>query len=566
MGFDFGGSRREPPYVGARPVDPDEKVVETKSSFFSAAQVDGAAPAPRAVADESQAGAPRLRRLRPRVPARLSWLWTVARLRVRGDRPLAVPRAETAESALEPRIRRWSPGIAAGLSFVWPGLGQLFLGRRSRAAILAVPALLAALVAAIQLNQPLWFILSLWDPSYVAAVVVVAVGLGAWRVLAIADAFLSASRRSRPGRAGVTFAVVLIVMVVATHGLFVAGTWAWYQASVDVQNNGLIPNATDSPPPLSGNVLPSPSGDLSPSPPDTNFITPTASAETPVPTPGRNPDRVTIVLIGFDSLAGREGSANTDTMMLISIDKKTEKVSIVSVPRDTTSFFLYFGGQAGPTFKLNTLWVTASSRNWRGPDKPLQTVENEIGYLVGVPVDYYAAVSLAGMGAMIDTLGGIDIYNSQYINDPGTGITMGIGQVHLNGATAMLYVRSRENGGSDYKRAARQQALLVALEKKVVSPSGLARLPKLLSMAGKVIETDFPLSTARDYVTYAQNISGIQDCVLGPPYSIHPDTSTTGGKWTTYLDMTLLAGLSIDMFGQDSRYYGSGIPPAPCQS
>ena len=85
-------------------------------------------------------------------------------------------------------------------------------------------------------------------------------------------------------------------------------------------------------------------------------------------------------------------------------------------------------------------------------------------------------------------------------------------------------------------------------------------------MAGKVIETDFPLSTARDYVTYVQNISSIQNCVLGPPYSVHPDTSTTGGKWTTYLDMTLLAGLSIDMFGQDSRYYGSGIPPAPCQN
>jgi hypothetical protein len=40
----------------------------------------------------------------------------------------------------------------------------------------------------------------------------------------------------------------------------------------------------------------------------------------------------------------------------------------------------------------------------------------------------------------------------------------------------------------------------------------------------------------------------------------------TGGKWTTYLDLRLVGGVSLDMFGQDSTYYGQpGVTAAPCQ-
>ena len=45
---------------------------------------------------------------------------------------------------------------------------------------------------------------------------------------------------------------------------------------------------------------------------------------------------------------------------------------------------------------------------------------------------------------MINAIGGVDIYNERGINDPSTGIQMGVGPVHLNGALAILYVRSRE--------------------------------------------------------------------------------------------------------------------------
>ena len=106
----------------------------------------------------------------------------------------------------------------------------------------------------------------------------------------------------------------------------------------------------------------------------------------------------------------------------------------------------------------------------------------------------------------------------------------------------------------------------MALEHKIASPSGITRLPTLLKLAATYIGTDFPFGTANKYVSSVQNIKHVVGCVLGPPYSIHPDPSVTGGKWTTYLDLWLVGGVSVDMFGQDSTYYGQpGVTAAPCQ-
>ncbi|MGA3030006.1 MAG: LCP family protein [Candidatus Limnocylindrales bacterium] len=472
--------------------------------------------------------------------------------------PKREPESEPVPEAVSAGRKR-SPAIAAGLSFLWPGLGQFFLGRRRAAAAFAVPAFVLAIVAAIQLSQgALMFAASLWDQSYFVAVAGAAVVFGAWRILAVGHAFLSASEKGRPRPLEFAAVAALLALVLAMHGLFVAGAWAWYDTSVSIQNNDIFAVGSTSP----GATTPA----SEPTPVDTSSFVPygVTPSGSPAPTQSPNPNRMTFLLIGSDFVTGRTHSL-TDTLMLVSIDLSTEKVSFVSVPRDTSNFDLYYGGWVGPTFKINTLLNSAGTKYLRSPDPPMKTLENEIGFLVGVPVNYYAALDLNGFAKMVDALGGIDIVNQRAINDPSTGIVMAPGPVHLDGATAMLYVRSRENGGSDYLRSARQQTLLVALEHKVVSPAGLGQLGTLLSLAGKTIGTDFPLSKARDYVSAAQRVSSIESCVLGPPYSYHPDTSTTGGTWTSRLDMARVANLSVEMFGKDSRYYGQpGVVPAPC--
>jgi LCP family protein required for cell wall assembly len=427
--------------------------------------------------------------------------------------------------------------------------------------VFAVPAVAFVLWVLLQLDQGgLFFAASLWDGTYAATAIAIVCVFGAWRAASVGHAFYLGLRGRRPRTLEYGVAAVLIAAIVAMHGLFVAGAWAWYQTAQSIQSNDLLAEVT-----ATGSPAPA-----SPTPADTFPVQPSATATsspTPEPSPTRppNPNRLTFLIVGVDFTSGRDHSL-TDTLMVVSADTGTGRVEMVSVPRDTSNFDLYFGGAVGPTFKINTLLNMAGTGRLVSPDTPIKTLENEIGFIVGIPVDYYALLDLDGFARMIDLVGGVDVYNSRAINDPATGIVMGVGPVHLDGPEAVLYVRSREGaGGSDYQRASRQQSLLVALERKVVSPAVLPKFGTLLSLAGKTIATDFPLKTARNYVSAAQHVKVIDSCVLGPPYSYHPDTSTTGGTWTSRLDLARVANLSVQFFGPESRYYGqSGVAAAPC--
>ncbi len=469
-----------------------------------------------------------------------------------------------AAEALPPGSRGHSPAVAAGLSFLWPGLGQLVLGRRLAAALLSLPTLAVLVLGILQFRQGLiYFAASLWDESYFLAVAAAVGGFGAWRILAVGHAFMTASsgRRARPVE--VAFVAALLISIVSMHGLFVAGAWAWYDTSVAAQDVDQFAVASPSSRPT---PTPTPTPNPTPTPVDTGLFHPYASTgPSPEPTTEPSSNRITFLIVGIDFMTGRAHWL-TDTMILVSIDTSTEKVAIVSVPRDTSNFDLYYGGWVGPTFKLNYLMTAAGSASFGSPDPPMKTLENEIGFLVGVRVDYYAAVDLEGFSKMIDAIGGVDVVNKRAINDPFTGTFVPAGPVHLDGPNALKYVRSREGAGdSDYTRAARQQDVLVAVQHKVTSPAVLPALPSLLSLAGQTVKTDFPMNTAKNYVAAATHVSATEQCVLGPPYSYHPASSTTGGTWTSRLDPTLVANLSVEMFGQDSRYYGQpGVVPTRC--
>ncbi len=436
-----------------------------------------------------------------------------------------------------------------------------------------MPTLVLTVWAVVQLTHGLWWVgASMLDESFALTVAVLVVLAGALRVAATAHAFLSVPRTPRfhfrPVEAGIV--VALLVTIVGMHAYVAADAWLVHQADLDIANNNSHFAAIASPGPTA-----SPSAEQTstpiPTPVDLSAFHPAptvARSLEPAAVRTKNPDRITFMIAGTDSMPGRAfANAITDTMMLVSMDTKTGKVTMVSVPRDTSGFDLYYGGWAESGLKLNELVNKLINGYYKSPDTPMVTLKKEIGFLVGIPVDYYAAIDLGGLSSMINAIGGVDVYNEQAVIDASTGISVGVGTLHLNGALAILYVRSREGaGGSDYKRAARQQAVLAALEKKVASPGVLPNLSNLISLAGQVIATDFPLQNARDYVPFAQNVTSISNCVLGPPYSYHPDTSTTGGTWTSRLDMALVANVSVGLFGSESAYYGlPGVVAAPCQ-
>jgi LCP family protein required for cell wall assembly len=246
---------------------------------------------------------------------------------------------------------------------------------------------------------------------------------------------------------------------------------------------------------------------------------------------------------------------------------------MVSVPRDSASFPFYFGGVDSASVKINSI-PTYVKNGWiKSPDSPYMTLVKEVSYLVGIPINYYAVMDLDGFVNMINKLGGIDIVNPSAINDPSYdwldgktyGFYLSAGAHHLDGKHALAYVRSRHGAdNSDYKRASRQQQVLVALMHKMAQPDQLLKLPDLISTLGSSVTTNFPANQVADYVANAQNVpsENIKQVVLGPPtYTVTGISAVTA---STCLINAKVAALSVQWFGTDSLWYGKPAPRNTC--
>jgi LCP family protein required for cell wall assembly len=470
-----------------------------------------------------------------------------------------------------------SPVAASMLSYLLPGLGQLAMGRGRWALLFLVPSLLGLGWIAVQLGQGLtWFGLSLFDETSVATLIAIMALLGLWRVLAVGHAFLTARGRRRWPKLESAMVATLVLSIVVTHVGAMAGAWAVYRTGAAINSNDMLSDSS-----LAGGspfatseaeMTQSPNASSSPTAsPTQEAIAPlqtygfTWPSPTPAPTYWSNPDRITFLLIGVDFMPGRS-HALTDSMMLATLDVHTNTATIVSVPRDTANFRLYYGGKVGPSFKLNELMSAAADPSFGSPDSGVETLAKEIGFLVGLPVDYYAAVDLQGFVDIVQAMGGVDVNVTTAVDDPFTGTFVPTGLIHMDGHVALKYARSRESS-SDYARSSRQQDVLIALARKVATWEIVPQLPAILSLAGTTIATDFPMKYARNFPSAFRRVVTPVQCVLGPPYSYHPDTSTTGGTWTSQLDINRVAGLSVYLFGRESLYYDKpGIVPEACAS
>jgi LCP family protein required for cell wall assembly len=445
-----------------------------------------------------------------------------------------------------PRRRSGSPYAAAFLSFLWPGLGHLYAGRQRGAALFALPMLGIVLVVAIQaLVAPAQLAALLLDPSSALTIVILILLVAAWRLLAMADAMVGLGPRNgwRSGRSGVLFAL-LAVGVLAVHLPATYLSWAFYDAGSRIFVAG---DPDESPRPTAA------PGE-SPNPDDEYLATPIA-------TPPNESARINILLTGVDSAETRS-HALTDTLMVVSIDPDEGTVDMLSFPRDIAQFEL----SDGRTYrgKINSLMTYARLHPDEFPAGPMPTLMQELGHLLGTPIHYFAAVDLSGFRRMIDVVGGVTIDNPRAIDDPaydwldGTrGFQLAAGPHTLDGRTALAYVRSRQGvGDSDYTRSARQQQILVALRAKLTKPGMVPKLPAILDAAAETLKTNFPADRVGEMLGLAQGIEEeqIASYVLGPPYAVHPPLSQTDGVWILRLDLERIADLSIELFGDDSRY------------
>lgn len=422
------------------------------------------------------------------------------------------------------------------LSALWPGLGQWYLRQPRLALLLGLPPLVVFLPFLMAVpGGPEGLVGYLVVPRN-AMVLTAAVTISLVCRL-VSMALVARHLGARSVTSHRTMLVALLIIVTLGHlaagylsiGLF-GVTSRVFGGSIPIV---VVPNASGSPGPGVWN-LPS------------------------APPPPAADDRFTILLIGSDSGTGYN-HALTDTMMVVSVDPVTHEVVMASLPRDIARFEMYDGSVYDG--KLNSLMSQAERDKTKYPEGGAATLAREISYLVGIPIQYIAYVDMAGFEKSIEAVGGVDVNVTRAINDDfytfpngKKGFHLSVGEHHLDGQQAVAYVRSRYGpGDSDFTRARRQQELLLALRTKLLSPSSLPNIPRVLDEVSRFVTTNFPPEEIGKVIELAKQVDGdtVTRSVLGPPYAIRPPG---GGEYVLVPDMERIATWSKKVFGSDSRY------------
>ncbi len=201
-------------------------------------------------------------------------------------------------------------------------------------------------------------------------------------------------------------------------------------------------------------------------------------------------DRVNIMLFGIDKSEEREasGSFRTDTMILVTINFKTNAVDMISIPRD--SYVLLYN-QSGslidpldPYGKVNSAFSLGGGISHGGYQSAMNTVSALFG---GIPIQYYASVDMNAVKEVVDAMGGVD-YDVD-IEVTMNGRTLHPGLQHLDGQAVLDYCRQRK-GSSDVARADRQQRMLLAIFQQMKSTGQIANIPKIYTAVQSNIETN----------------------------------------------------------------------------
>ena len=212
---------------------------------------------------------------------------------------------------------------------------------------------------------------------------------------------------------------------------------------------------------------------------------------------GEEYGQINILLLGIGG-EDHQGGMLTDTIMLACLQPKTEKVALVSIPRDLVVPIENLGWR-----KINNVNALAEAKK---PGSGGLAVSQTISDLLSVPIDYYIRVDFQAFREIIDELGGIKIYVENTLDDysfPVAGeeeapydqryehLHIDQGWQEMDGQLALKYARSRHaagSEGSDFARARRQQQILAAIKDKVLSLHILFKPTKIINIANQIQE------------------------------------------------------------------------------
>ena len=186
-----------------------------------------------------------------------------------------------------------------------------------------------------------------------------------------------------------------------------------------------------------------------------------------------------IVVMGCD--IRKDDVGRSDTLFVVMLDKNNKNASLLSIPRDTRVKIKDHGWD-----KVNAAFA------YGGQDLTRDTVQE----FLGIKLHNYVVVDFQGFKDLVDVIGGVDINveKRMYYYDPDANFAIDLrpGMQHMDGKTAMQYVRYRDEEG-DIGRIRRQQKFIMALYKQIASKNIIAKMPGVSKQIMSMIKTDLSL-------------------------------------------------------------------------
>lgn len=225
-----------------------------------------------------------------------------------------------------------------------------------------------------------------------------------------------------------------------------------------------------------------------------------------------NPLNKTLAVFGVD-----EDGKRTDVIFVLNYNSIADKLSIISIPRDTRvewtqeqqSLIKELKGYTIRTSKLNEMTSYGDLEHIR------DLTINQIETLLDIQVDNYMIITLDAFRQIVDAVGGVDVDvpnitgNGLHYDDNYQGLHIHLepGMQHLDGAAAEGLVRYRKGyAEGDVGRIKTQQIFLESFMDKVLRPSIIFKIPNILSVLKNTVTTDIKWSEVTSYLPYLTSL------------------------------------------------------------
>lgn len=367
---------------------------------------------------------------------------------------------------------------------------------------------------------------------------------------------------------GLSKGAKIAIIVVAVIAALLIGLFALYKSWA------VLPNLSDLP------ELPSPT--VNPITGEQNIAKPVDSS--------RKEQFYTFLVVGRDT----GGGGNTDTIMLASYDIPNQKLSVMSIPRDT----MVNARHPGKNKKINGVWNLGLHYAEKGSEKKgIDYLREAVGDLTGIVPDFYVIVNWNAFGRLVDAIDGVDFevpFDMKY-KDPTQDLVIdqAAGFRHLSGRDAMEVVRWRHDNSyskqyrdGDLGRVRTQQALMKAIIAQCLQIKNITKINEFAEIFTEEVETNL---TVGNLVAFAERavlggldmenvtfttapIEGVY--VKGASYvQVKPEEllGILNEDFNPYKDDLEMENLNILQYSSSKGYYtyqgtGTGTPPQPTKT